>query len=132
NDELYKSRYGELEGVMNPADLTEESIGQLIAEAIKRIETKNANAADYSFFKKFLEWINSIIDAFKNTNQDPFEVAAMKILSSDMSDLMTWEEYRKLNNIVNFADVLTEQSVAPIDYTLIEDIGKVTGQQAFV
>ena len=69
--------------------------------------------------------INSIIDIFKTTTQDPFEVAAMKILSSDMSDLMTWEEYRKLNNIVNFADVLTEQSVAPMDYTLIEDIGTV-------
>lgn len=121
NDELYKGQYGKL--VSKPEDLTEESIGQLIAEAIKRIETKNANASDYSFFKKFLEWINSIIDIFKNTKQDPFEVAAMKILSSDMSDLMTWEEYRKINNIVNFADVLTEQSVAPIDYTLIEDIG---------
>ena len=103
--------------------IREEAIGQLIAEAIKRIETKNASASDYSFFKKFLEWINSVLDTFKNTTQDPFEVAAMKILSSDMSDLMTWEEYRKLNNIVNFADVLTEQSVAPIDYTLIEDIG---------
>lgn len=121
NDELYKTQYGKL--VKSPSDLTEESIGQLIAEAIKRIETKNANASDYSFFKKFLEWINSIIDIFKDTAQDPFEVAAMKILSSDMSDLMTWEEYRKLNNIVNFADILTEQSVAPIDYTLIEDIG---------
>ena len=103
--------------------IREEAIGQLIAEAIKRIETKNAAPEDYSFLKKFLEWINSIIGIFKNTTQDPFEVAAMKILSSDMSDLMTWEEYRKLNNIVNFADILTEQSVAPIDYTLIEDIG---------
>ena len=123
NDELYKGQYGKL--VKSPSDLTEESIGQLIAEAIKRIETKNANASDYSFFKKFLEWINSIIDIFKNTTQDPFEVAAMKILSSDMSDLMTWEEYRKVNNIVNFADVLTEQSVAPVDYTIISDLGKV-------
>ena len=107
-----------------PNALTEEAIGQLIAEAIKRIETKNASAADYSFFKKFLEWVNSVISMFKNTEQDPFEVAAMKILSSDMSDLMTWEEYRKLNNVVNFADVLTEPSVAPVDYTIIADIGE--------
>ena len=127
NDELYKTQYGKL--VKSPSDLTEESIGQLIAEAIKRIETKNANASDYSFFKKFLEWINSIIDIFKDTAQDPFEVAAMKILSSDMSDLMTWEEYRKLNNIVNFADVVTEQSVAPLDYTIIEDIGDIANRQ---
>ena len=39
-----------------------------------------------------------------------------------MSDLMTWEEYRKINNIVNFADVVTEQSVAPLDYTIINDL----------
>lgn len=103
--------------------IREEAIGQLIAETIKRIENKNANTADYSFFKKFLEWVNSVIKSFKNTTIDPFEVAAMKILSSDMSDLMTWAEYSKLNNIVNFADVLTEQSVAPVDYTLIDDIG---------
>ena len=120
NDELYAGQYGKL--VKSPSDLTEESIGQLIAEAIKRIETENGAPEDYSFFKKFLEWINSIIDIFKDTTQDPFEVAAMKILSSDMSDLMTWEEYRKLNNIVNFADIVTEQSVAPIDYTIINDL----------
>lgn len=133
--ELRSNLYGELPGfkVIKKIDITtgetvitpirEEAIGQLIAEAIKRLEEKNASPADYSFFKKFLEWINSIIDIFKTTNQDPFEVAAMKILSSDMVDLMTWEEYRKLNNIVNFSDVLTEQSVAPLDYTLINDIG---------
>ena len=126
NNELYKTKYGKLQGINTPEDLTEESIGQLIAEAIKRIEEKNANASDYSFFKKFLEWINSVIDIFNSTEQDPFEIAAMKILSSDMSDLMTWEEYSKLNNIVNFADVLTNQSVAPIDYTLIEDIGYIS------
>jgi hypothetical protein len=112
--------------------IREEAIGQLIAEAIKRIETKNGSASDYSFFKKFLEWINSLIDAFKNTSTDPFEVAAMKILSSDMSDLMTLEEYRKLNNIVNFADVLTENSVAPLDYSIIEDIGVKDSQTAFI
>ncbi|TXG82356.1 MAG: hypothetical protein E6R13_05100, partial [Spirochaetes bacterium] len=123
NDELYKGQYGKL--VKSPSDLTEESIGQLIAEAIKRIEEKNAAPEDYSFFKKFLEWINKLLSTFKSIEQDPFEVGAMKILSSDMSDLMTWEEYRKLNNIVNFADVVTAQSVAPIDYTLIDDIGQV-------
>jgi len=103
--------------------IREEAIGQLIAEAIKRIEDKQGSPEDYSFLKKFLEWINSVINSFKNTTEDPFEVAAMKILSSDLSDLMTLAEYRKINNIVNFADVLTEQSVAPIDYTIINDIG---------
>ena len=118
NDELYKSKYGEL--VSTPADLSEESIGQLIAEAIKRVETKNGSPSDYSFLKKFIEWINNIIKAFKKTKQDPFEIAAMKILYSDMSDLMTWEEYKKLNNIVNFADLITEQSI--LDYSKLENV----------
>ncbi len=135
--ELRASLYGELPGLksITKIDLStgkrvlspirEEAIGQLIAEAIKRIEDKNASAADYSFFKKFLEWINSVLKTFKNifSEHDPFEVAAMKILSSDLSELMSWEEYNKLNNQVYFADVLTQQSVAPIDYSLIEDIG---------
>ena len=121
NRELFEENYGEL--VARVEDLTEESIGQLIAETIKKIEEKNASSADYSFFRKFLEWINSILDIFKNTNQDPFEVAAMKILASDMSDLMSWEEYNTLNNVVNFSDVLTEQSSRPVDYTIIRDIG---------
>jgi hypothetical protein len=123
NKELFEENYGEF--VARVEDLTEESIGQLIAETIKKIEEKNASPADYSFFRKFLEWVNSVLDIFRTTNQDPFEVAAMKILASDMSDLMSWEEYSALNNIVNFSDVLTEQSVAPLDYTIIEDIGTV-------
>jgi len=122
--ELKTSQYGNTYEEFDT--LKEEAIGQLIAQSIKRLETKNGNPADYSFVKKFLEWVRKTIEIFKKSisNLDPFEVAAMKILSSDMSDLMTWEEYRKLNNIVNFADVLTEQSVAPIDYTLLTDVGE--------
>ena len=78
----------------------EEAIGQLIAEAIKRVEEKNASPEDYSFLKKFVEWVNSIIKTFKSlyTEQDPFEVAAAKILTSDLSDLMSFEEYDTLYN----------------------------------
>lgn len=122
-DELYRTEYGNL--VSKPADLTEEAIGQLIAEAIKRVETKNGAAEDYSFLKKFVEWINSIINKFKSTEQDPFEVAAMKILSSDMTDLMSWEEYKKINNIVNFSEQITNQSSAPLDYSLLTEIGEI-------
>jgi hypothetical protein len=122
NDELYRGNYGNL--VSKPEDLTEESIGQLIAEAIKRIETKNGNAADYSFFESFLNWIKSLIDFFKDSQNDtyPFEIAAMKILSSDMSDLMSWEEYNKIHNQVYFDSQLTNQSIKPVDYSLIYDL----------
>jgi hypothetical protein len=50
-NELYEGDYGKLEGVNKAEDLTEEAIGQLIAESIKRIEEKNASPEDYSFLK---------------------------------------------------------------------------------
>ncbi|NCZ59300.1 MAG: hypothetical protein EBX71_04010, partial [Betaproteobacteria bacterium] len=88
----------------------EESIGQLIAEAIKKVEEKNASEEDYSFLKQFVEWINKMLDAFGiTTEQDPFEIAAMKILSSDMSDLLTYEEYKELSDVAYFTDVVAEQ-----------------------
>lgn len=105
--------------------LTEEAIGQLIAEAIKRIEEKNGAPEDYSFLQKFIDWINSVIDLFKNLfkEQDPFEVAAMKILASDMTELMSWQEYNTVYNHVYPDTQLSNQSIAPLDYTLISDIG---------
>lgn len=119
NDELYAGQYGKL--VKSPSDLTEESIGQLIAEAIKRIETKNGSAADYSFFKKFLEWINSIIDIFKNTTQDPFEVAAIKILSSDKAK-QVFDKGKKNNWSLD--KILTELQIPKEQKQLILDLGK--------
>jgi len=121
-NELYNTAYGKT--VSRPEDLTEEAIGQLIAEAIKKIENKEGAPADYSFLKAFIKWINDLINSYKELVEDPFEVAAMKILASDTSDLMSFDEYRKLNDIIYFDNVLDDQSVAPMDHTIIEDIGK--------
>lgn len=118
---LYNTAYGKT--VSKAEDLTEEAIGQLIAEAIKRVETKQGAPEDYSLLKAFVNWLNKLINSFKSFETDPFEVAAMKILTSDTSDLMSFDEYRKLNDIVYFDTILDDQSVAPIDYTIIEDIG---------
>jgi len=120
-NQLYNTTYGKT--VSKPEDLTEEAIGQLIAEAIKKIENQEGAPEDYGFLRAFIKWINDLLKSFKSIVEDPFEVAAMKILSSDMTDLMSFDEYRKLNNIVYFDAVLDDQSVAPMDYTIIEDIG---------
>lgn len=120
-DALYKGKYGKLKGVTKAEDLTEEAIGQLIAEAIKRIEDERGSPKDYSFFKSFLAWINKIIKAFKTTRQDPFEIAAMKILASDTSDLLTWEQYNTLHNKVYFEGQVTHRSAAPVDLTLFPE-----------
>lgn len=125
SNELILGKYGSLEmfNYNNLDVFKEEAIGQLIAEAIKRIEQRNGSPEDYSFFKKFLEWVKYVINIFNTTQHDPFEVAAMKILSSDISDLMSWDEYNTLNNQVYFADELTSQSTKPVDYTIIQDLG---------
>ena len=123
-NELYNTAYGKT--VSRPEDLTEEAIGQLIAEAIKKIENKEGAPSDYSFLKAFIKWVNDLINSYKELVEDPFEVAAMKILASDTSDLMSFDEYRKLNDIIYFDNILDDQSVAPMDYTIIEDIGQQT------
>lgn len=129
---LLKNQYGEeYESVMSDNAsiidaLTEESIGQLIGEAIKKIEEKNGAPEDYSFLKAFVEWINKVLKTFTNyfaSTQDPFEVAAIKILTSDMSDLMTMKEYAKIHDYVYFADKLTEASFGDITFDDLKAYG---------
>ena len=117
---LLKNEYGELYNTeeLNSAVidiLTEESIGQLIAEAIKKIEDQNAAPEDYSFLKQFIDWINAILEFVTNglqiENQDPFAVAAAKILTSDTSDLLSLEEYKAINDAYYFSNVLDNESV---------------------
>ena len=121
NNELYRTQYGNL--VSKPEDLTEESIGQLIAEAIKRIETKENTPEDKSFFTKFINFIKKLLGIYKQNpgKEDIFEVAAIKILSSDLSDLMSWQEYLELNNQVYPDTAITEASIDPVDYAYFQD-----------
>jgi hypothetical protein len=121
NNELYKTQYGNL--VSKPEDLTEESIGQLIAEAIKRIENKENTPEDKSLFTKFINFIKRVLGIYKQneTKEDIFEVAAIKILSSDLSDLMTWQEYLELSNQAFPDTAITEASIDPVDYAYFQD-----------
>lgn len=119
-------------GYVSEDTLTEESIGQLIAESIKRIEENKATEADKSFWARFIRFIKNIISKFKKEVTTPFDIAAAKILASDVSDLMTTAEYEALynqaseqallNNIadqveqVTGAEVIAEVSPNYIDY----------------
>lgn len=107
-------------------DLREEAIGQLISEAIKKIENGTASDTDYSFFKKFLEWLNTMIkklNFFKEN--DPFEVAAIKILASDYSDMFSLEEYNQLNNIHYFNEKTTNASINPVNLANLSQLGEI-------
>ena len=121
NNELYRTQYGNL--VSSPEDLTEESIGQLIAAAIKRVETNESTQEDKSFFTRFINFIKRVLGIYKQneTKEDIFEVAAIKILSSDLSDLMTWQEYLELSNQAFPDTAITEASIDPVDYAYFQD-----------
>jgi hypothetical protein len=91
--------------------LTEETVGQLIADAIKRVEENQGAPADYSFLKAFMDWLKQFVAKFKQIKTDPFEVAAMKILSGDTAELMSFNDWKFINDQVYFSNVLTEDSL---------------------
>ena len=109
-DELTKGEYSKLG--FGPDALKEEAIGQLIAEAIKRIEVGSGSPKDYSFFKAFLKWVNKLLNEFAtlSSKHDPFEVAAIKILTGDYSDLLTLDEYLYLTSKAQ-GTILTKESI---------------------
>ena len=100
----------------------EEAIGQLIAEAIyTKQEIKNLPKNEqpeniqYSmnFFEKFWDKIQKILALFKKYSGTPFEQAAERILNSDMSDLISIDEY--YNDIEVFPE-------GDIDLIKVEDL----------
>ena len=110
--ELFKQLQKDNYGNYNSADtLKEEAIGQLIAQSIDRIATKNANPKEYSFFKNFVNWINGLIKSFMSYDENPYDVAAIKILNNDTSDLMHFDDYKKLINSVEFDSQLSDEAI---------------------
>jgi len=98
-NELYKTKYGEK--VNRPEDLREEAIGQIIAETIQKIEDGTATEQQKTLWQKIVEFIKSFIKATKekSTEETPFTLAAQKIINSDLSELLSLEEYRSLFSI---------------------------------
>ena len=128
--ELLSSQYGEYYDAENLNasvidTLNEEAVGQLVAEAIKKVEERNAAAADYNFLQVFLDWVNKVIKSWTDSYQDPFEVAAIKILNSDMTDLMSVEEYKALNDAYYFNSVAPQEDTDIHNYTIISDLGNI-------
>ena len=114
---LKKANYG---SYTSEDALTEESIGQLIAESIKRIESNKAIEADKSFWARFLKFINKILNSFKRQSTTPFDIAAAKILASDLSELMPLQDYQLLYNQASEDAVLNN---------IAEQVNNITGAE---
>lgn len=101
-------------GVKTIEDITalkEEAIGQLIAEQIANIENSEVTLFR-KFWTSFMEFIQKLLNTYKDVRLDPFYIAAQKLLLSDMSESISVDEYRYLNGLVSpfdIADVLTEE-----------------------
>jgi len=124
SNELYNTAYKNLENINSPEDLTEEAIGQVIAEAIKKIETGKATPAQKSLWTKIVDYIKNIISKFQKAktenNENPFDIAAAKILAGDTSELLTLEEYNAIYNQASLQKV-----EANIDDIIQSELGEV-------
>jgi hypothetical protein len=118
-NELLANQYGE--AFINNEDfvpdvqvldmLTEEAIGQLIADQIEEA-TKDEQEGTYNvFWKLFIEWINGIIEKFNKIIGDPYNIAAIKILTSDRSDLLTFAEYKQAHDDIYPEGAITDASI---------------------
>jgi hypothetical protein len=79
--------------------LEEEAIGKVIGNIIKRVEQGNATKEELSLWDKFVNLILSVFKNERNPN-DLFIDAAYRIINSDLTDLMTTEEYAEVNGYV--------------------------------
>jgi hypothetical protein len=120
--EKFKDLFEQDYGNYNNIDLlTEEAIGQLIAESIKRIETNRATAKDKSFWQKFKDFVNKILGKYKEYQKTPFDTAAEKLLNSDLSELFTLQEMSQMYSDHIGESVFIETDVAN-DSNVISDI----------
>lgn len=96
-----KDLLGKNYGNYNSIDtLTEEAIGQLIAESIQRLEAQKATKADRTLLQKIVGLFASLADfALKAPAPlDPFDEAAKKILAKDIVSLYDLNFYTKVVN----------------------------------
>ena len=112
SDPDYKKLY---EGDVNA--LTEEAIGRVIARHIRKVQLDQANTKEKNFVEKFLEWVSSIVGSFLNSKtetvtQTDFEIAAQRILNSDLVNLMTVGEYQEMLKKANPVEAVEEVSRA--------------------
>lgn len=108
----------------NISKLREEAIGQLIEKAM----FNEASARTRNFWQKFIEFVKGIfrkLGILGEAVQTPFEVAAIKILNSDYTGLMTIDEYNELaNSIGDFVNTPDAESTVSEVFTKDNELDK--------
>lgn len=134
--ELIESNYGnyrEENGTIPSSVLdvfTEETIGQLIAESIKRIEENKSKPVDKRFWSRFITFIKKLLGKYKEYQTTPFDIAAEKILNSDLSDLMSLEEYQQLYSDY-YGETLTFQDSAEVEKNTPSVLSEIDYEKTF-
>lgn len=129
NNKAYKNA----DGSLNITKLKKEAIAKLIMTHIIRNEANAENAnkikAAKSWWSKFWEWITNV---FKQNPTNPFEIAAQKITTADVSDLnleLTQDELffqQEQNTSLN--KIIADQSIITLD----DSIDPKTGEKKHV
>lgn len=129
NNKAYKNA----DGTLNINKLKKEAIAKLIMTHIIKNEKNNENAdkikAAESWWSKFWKWITNI---FKQNTTNPFEVAAQKIMTADISDLnlnLTQDELFFQEEPTSFLNkIIADQSIITLD----DSIDPKTGEKKHV
>lgn len=129
NNKAYKNA----DGTLNINKLKKEAIAKLIMTHIIKNEKNNENTdkikAAESWWSKFWKWITNI---FKQNTTNPFEVAAQKIMTADISDLnlnLTQDELFFQEEPTSFLNkVIADQSIITLD----DSIDPKTGEKKHV
>lgn len=102
--QLYDSIYN------NEDAFNEELISRLITDKIAEISEGTGDNIFKFFWHTFINFIREILGLYSNTEHNPFYIAAERILTSDLKDLMSVEDYQNLHGIVNNRVISTKEN----------------------
>lgn len=87
----YKDKYD------NEMAFEEEAVGKMIARVINEMET---TPAKLNWWERFVKWVKSLYTKPEQKQEYPesFQEAAKRIITSDLSDMLTQQEYEDMMN----------------------------------
>tara|TARA_R110002126_G_scaffold266759_2_gene410108 strand:+ start:3927 stop:11690 length:7764 start_codon:yes stop_codon:yes gene_type:complete len=94
--EEYKKKYPNLNNSQLSDTLKEEAIGQAVALVIQKISDGTASFKHKNVWEKILDFFRKILNKPIRevlSDNDPFVVAASRVLNSDLTDLVSYDEY---------------------------------------
>jgi len=120
--EEYRKKYPNLNNSQLSDTLKEEAIGQAVALVIQKISDGTASFKHKNVWEKILDFFRKILNKPIRevlSDNDPFTVAASRVLNSDLTDLVTYDEYMAMVALEsNYLEVQNEFASAQMGETI--------------